>query len=319
MADMPRLVKPMLASLRHEFPADEEDYGWELKWDGLRAVAYVSGGTVRLVSRNEKEMAGSYPELAVLAARVGAPVILDGEIVALHDERPDFGLLQSRMHVLRPDDTLVADVPVHYYVFDVLYQGQDVLIGRPYTERRARLEDLGLDSGPFRTPPWHRGGGDKVLAESVAKGLEGVVGKPLGSAYHPGQRRDWIKIKNVKQQEVIVAGWKPGEGRRADTIGSLLLGINDDAGRLRYVGHVGTGFTDDMLAELSEQLAPLGRETSPFGTKIPNQAARDARWVEPSLVGEVAFAEWTGDGILRQPSWRGLRIDKEPGDVRRED
>ena len=318
MADLPRLIEPMLASLRHEFPADEEAYGWELKWDGLRAVAYVSGGTVRLVSRNEKEMAGSYPELAVLAERVGAPVILDGEIVALHDERPDFGLLQSRMHVLRPDDTLVADVPVHYYVFDVLYQGQDVLTGRPYTERRARLEDLGLDSGPFRTPPWHRGGGDKVLAESVAKGLEGVVGKPLGSAYHPGQRRDWIKIKNVKQQEVIICGWTPGEGRRADLIGSLLLGVYD-GDRLRYVGHVGTGFTDAMLADLAEQLRPLGRETSPFGTKIPNPAARDARWVEPSLVGEVAFAEWTADGILRQPSWRGLRIDKEPAEVHRED
>ena len=318
MTDLPRLIEPMLASLRHEFPADEESYGWELKWDGLRAVAYVSGGAVRLVSRNEKEMAGSYPELAVLASCVGAPVILDGEIVALRDERPDFGLLQSRMHVLRPDDTLVADVPVHYYVFDVLYQGQDVLTGRPYTERRARLEDLGLDSGPFRTPPWHRGGGDKVLAESIAKGLEGVVGKPLSSAYHPGQRRDWIKIKNVKQQEVIICGWAPGEGRRADLIGSLLLGVYD-AGRLRYVGHVGTGFTDAMLADLAEQLRPLGRETSPFGTKIPNPAARDARWVEPSLVGEVAFAEWTADGILRQPSWRGLRIDKEPAEVHRED
>ena len=318
MADMPRLVKPMLASLRHEFPADEEDYGWELKWDGLRAVAYVSGGAVRLVSRNEKEMAGSYPELAVLARCVGAPVILDGEIVALHDERPDFGLLQSRMHVLRPDDTLVADVPVHYNVFDVLYQGQDVLTGRPYTERRARLEDLGLDSGPFRTPPWHRGGGDKVLAESITKGLEGVVGKPLSSAYHPGQRRDWIKIKNVKQQEVIICGWAPGEGRRADLIGSLLLGVYD-GDRLRYVGHVGTGFTDAMLADLAEQLRPLGRETSPFGTKIPSQAARDAHWTEPSLVGEVSFAEWTSDGILRQPSWRGLRIDKEPAEVHRED
>ena len=318
MTDMPRLIEPMLASLRHEFPADEEDYGWELKWDGLRAVAYVSGGTVRLVSRNEKEMAGSYPELAALARCVGAPVILDGEIVAVHDERPDFGLLQSRMHVLRPDDTLVADLPVHYYVFDVLYQGQDVLIGRPYTERRARLEDLGLDSGPFRTPPWHRGGGDKVLAESVAKGLEGVVGKPLGSVYHPGQRRDWIKIKNVKQQEVIICGWAPGEGRRADLIGSLLLGVYD-GDRLRYVGHVGTGFTDAMLADLAEQLRPLRRETSPFGTKIPKPAARDARWVEPSLVGEVAFAEWTADGILRQPSWRGLRIDKEPAEVHRED
>ena len=318
MADMPRLIKPMLASLRHEFPADEEDYGWELKWDGLRAVAYVSGSAVRLVSRNEKEMAGSYPELAVLAGRVGAPVILDGEIVALHDERPDFGLLQSRMHVLRPDDTLVADVPVHYNVFDVLYQGQDVLTGRPYTERRARLEDLGLDSGPFRTPPWHRGGGDKVLAESITKGLEGVVGKPLSSAYHPGQRRDWIKIKNVKQQEVIICGWAPGEGRRADLIGSLLLGVYD-GDRLRYVGHVGTGFTDAMLADLAGQLRPLGRETSPFGTKIPSQAARDAHWTEPSLVGEVSFAEWTSDGILRQPSWRGLRIDKEPAEVHRED
>ncbi|HMH38003.1 MAG TPA: non-homologous end-joining DNA ligase [Streptosporangiaceae bacterium] len=318
MADMPRLVKPMLASLRHEFPADEESYGWELKWDGLRAVAYVSGGAVRLVSRNEKEMAGSYPELAALARCVGAPVILDGEIVALHDERPDFGLLQSRMHVLRPDDTLVADVPVHYYVFDVLYQGQDVLTGRPYTERRARLEDLGLDSGPFRTPPWHRGGGDKVLAESITKGLEGVVGKPLSSAYHPGQRRDWIKIKNVKQQEVIICGWAPGEGRRANLIGSLLLGVYD-GDRLRYVGHVGTGFTDAMLDDLAEQLRPLGRETSPFGTKIPSQAARDAHWTEPSLVGEVSFAEWTSDGILRQPSWRGLRIDKEPAEVHRED
>jgi bifunctional non-homologous end joining protein LigD len=245
-------------------------------------------------------------------------VILDGEIVALHDERPDFGLLQSRMHVLRPDDRLVADVPVHYYVFDVLYQGQDVLIGRPYTERRARLEDLGLDSGPFRTPPWHRGGGDKVLAESITKGLEGVVGKPLGSAYHPGQRRDWIKIKNVKQQEVIICGWAPGEGRRADLIGSLLLGVYD-GDRLRYVGHVGTGFTDAMLADLAEQLRPLGRESSPFGTKIPSQAARGAHWTEPSLVGEVSFAEWTSDGILRQPSWRGLRIDKEPAEVHRED
>jgi bifunctional non-homologous end joining protein LigD len=254
----------------------------------------------------------------VLARCVGAPAILDGEIVALHDERPDFGLLQSRMHVLRPDDTLVADVPVHYYVFDVLYQGQDVLTGRPYTERRARLEDLGLDSGPFRTPPWHRGGGDKVLAESITKGLEGVVGKPLSSAYHPGQRRDWIKIKNVKQQEVIICGWAPGEGRRANLIGSLLLGVYD-GDRLRYVGHVGTGFTDAMLADLAEQLRPLGRETSPFGTKIPSQAARGAHWTEPSLVGEVSFAEWTSDGILRQPSWRGLRIDKEPAEVHRED
>ena len=315
---MTTLIKPMLASLRHELPADEESYGWELKWDGLRAIAYVSEEAVRLVSRNDKDMAPSYPELGVLAGRVKAPVILDGEIVALRGGRPNFGLLQSRMHVQQPDDTLLRRVPVQYYVFDLLHEGQDSLLDLAYTQRRARLEELGLDAAPVRTPPWHRGGAAAVLAESIAKGLEGVVGKPLDSAYHPGQRRDWIKVKNAKQQEVIICGWKPGEGRRADTIGSLLVGIYD-GDQLRYAGHVGTGFTADMLDDLMGQLGSLGREENPFGTKIPDQQARGARWVEPRLVGEVAFAEWTTDGILRQPSWRGLRIDKEPGEVHRED
>ena len=318
MTNLPRLIRPMLVSLRHEFPADDDAYGWELKWDGLRAIAYVSGDTVRLVSRNDKEMASSYPELGVLAERVSSPVILDGEIVALRGGRPDFGLLQSRMHVLQPQDALIRAAPVQIFVFDLLHQGADSLLDRPYTERRARLEELGLDAAPVRTPPWQRGGADKLLAESIARGLEGVVGKPLTSTYHPGQRRDWIKVKNVRQQEVIVCGWKPGEGRRADTIGSLLLGIYD-GDQLRYAGHVGTGFTDDMLTDLMEQLGSLGRDTSPFGTKVPPQAVRDARWVEPQLVGEVSFAEWTTDGILRQPSWRGLRIDKEPAEVHRED
>ena len=318
MTDLPQLIRPMLASLRHEFPSDDDAYGWELKWDGLRAIAYVSGGKVRLVSRNDKDMAASYPELAVLAERVSAPVILDGEIVALRGGRPNFGLLQSRMHVLRPQEALIRAAPVQIYVFDLLHHGTDSLLDRPYTERRARLEGLGLDTAPVRTPPWQRGGADKLLAESIAQGLEGVVGKPLTSTYHPDQRRDWIKVKNVRQQEVIIGGWKPGEGRRADTIGSLLVGIYD-GDQLRYAGHVGTGFTQDMLADLMGQLGSLGREESPFGTKVPAQAARDARWVEPRLVGEVSFAEWTADGILRQPSWRGLRIDKEPGEVHRED
>jgi hypothetical protein len=149
----PTLIRPMLASLRHELPADEESYGWELKWDGLRAIAYVSGEEVRLVSRNDKDMAPSYPELGVLAERVSTPVILDGEIVTLRDGRPDFGLLQSRMHVQQPEDKLLRRAPVQYYVFDLLHQGQDSLLGLPYTQRRARLEALGLDAAPVRTPP----------------------------------------------------------------------------------------------------------------------------------------------------------------------
>ena len=318
MADLPHLIRPMLASLRHELPEDEDRYGWELKWDGLRAIAYVSEGKVRLVSRNDKDMAASYPELGVLAERVRTPVILDGEIVALRAGRPNFGLLQSRMHVQQPDDKLIRAAPVQYYVFDLLHEGQEPLLEQPYTERRTRLEALGLAADPVHTPPWHRGGAAQVLADSIAKGLEGVVGKPLTSTYHPGQRRDWIKVKNVRQQEVIVGGWKPGAGRRAGMIGSLLLGVYDD-GELRYVGHVGTGFTQDMLTELMRELEPLGRDRSPFDTPVPAEHVRDARWVEPQLVGEVSFAEWTTDGILRQPSWRGLRIDKNPAEVHRED
>jgi bifunctional non-homologous end joining protein LigD len=314
---MPRLIKPMLASLRHGLPHDDDRYGWEFKWDGMRALAYVSGGNVRLVSRTGTDMTSNYPELAVLAGRTGVPVILDGEIVALRNGRPDFGLLQSRMHVRHPPGRLVRNAPVQLYLFDLLHRDGGSLLAVPYTGRRARLEDLGLDQDPVRTPPWYPGGAQDILAVSAANGLEGVVGKPLASRYYPGQRRDWIKVKNVRHQEVIICGWKPGQGRRADTIGSLLLGVYVDRA-LRYAGHVGTGFTQAMLTELMRQLRPLRRDTSPFGTAVPAQQARTTRWVEPRLVGEVAFTEWTDQMILRHPSWRGLRPGKDPGGARRE-
>src|SRR2546429_7917018 len=168
MAELPRLTKPRLASLRHEFPADEESYGWELKWDGLRAIAYVEDGKVRLVSRNDKDMAASYPELGVLAERAGAPAILDGEIVVLHDGRPDFGLLQSRMHVLRPGDRLLRAVPVQYFVFDLLHHGDESLTGAPYTERRARLRGPGPNTHPRPPPPGPPRGAEKGPARGLA-------------------------------------------------------------------------------------------------------------------------------------------------------
>jgi bifunctional non-homologous end joining protein LigD len=316
MRGMPRLVRPMMASLRRGLPRDDDRYGWEFKWDGMRAIAYVGAG-VRLLSRAGHDMTGRYPELAVLVGRVADPVILDGEIVALRDGRPDFGVLQSRMQVRDPPGRLVRAVPVQLFVFDLLYWGTDLLLARPYTERRERLDELGLDDEPVRTPAWFPGGGKDVLAVSLAHGLEGVVGKPLASHYYPGQRRDWIKVKNVRHAEVVVCGWKPGEGRRADTIGSLIVGVYD-GGTLRYAGHVGTGFTEAMLAALLEQLKPLARGTSPFSFAVPAHLAPNARWVEPRLVGEVAFTEWTGDLVLRHPSWRGLRPGTKPGEVRRE-
>jgi bifunctional non-homologous end joining protein LigD len=306
---MPRLIRPMLASLRSELPRDDDRYGWEFKWDGVRAIGYLTDGTIRLLSRTGHDMTASYPELAVLAERTPARVIVDGEIVALRDGRPDFGLLQSRMHVRHPPGGLVRAVPVQLYLFDLLHEGRESLLQAPYTERRDRLDDLGLDTDPVRTPPWYRGGARDIQAVSLAHGLEGVVGKPLASSYYPGQRRDWIKVKNTRHQEVVICGWTPGRGRRAGTIGALLLGVYD-GGYLRYAGHVGTGFTQAMLADLIGRLRPLERDSSPFGAPVPAPHARDAHWTEPRLVGEVTYAEWTSDGSMRHPSWRGLRPDK---------
>jgi bifunctional non-homologous end joining protein LigD len=311
----PRLITPMLASLRPGLPHDDDRYGWEFKWDGIRAIAYAGGGKLRLLSRNGTDMTASYPELGVLSGRVRGPVIVDGEIIAIRGGRPDFALLQSRMHVGRPAGRLLAEVPVQLYLFDVLQAGGEPLLGLPYTARRERLADLGLDDGPVRTPAWYPGGAADVQAAGLAHGLEGVVGKPLASAYHPGQRRDWIKIKNTRRVAVIICGWEPGQGRRAGSIGSLLLGVPGHGGQLRYAGHVGTGFTQAMLTDLARRLHPLRRATSPFAAPVPARHPRTAQWVQPRLVGEVAFTEWTGDMLLRHPSWRGLRPGTNPDDV----
>jgi bifunctional non-homologous end joining protein LigD len=257
------------------------------------------------------------PGTGVLVGRVRAPVIVNGEIVALHAGRPDFGVLQSRMHVRGLAARLTAAIPVQLYVFDLLHAGGRPLLGLPYTERRARLEDLGLDADPVRTPPCYPGDGPSVLAVSRIHGLEGVVGKPLASRYQPGRRRDWIKIKNTRHQELLICGWMPGTGRRADMIGSLVLGGYDGA-RLRYAGTVGTGFTHAMLADLMGKLAPLERDTSPFSTPAPPRYTCGARWVEPRLAGEVACTERTRYGSLRHPSWRGLRHGTDPGQEHRE-
>jgi bifunctional non-homologous end joining protein LigD len=312
---MPRLIRPMLASLRPGLPHDDDRYGWEFKWDGIRAIAYASGGQLRLLSRNGTDMTASYPELGVLSGRVRVPVIVDGEIIAIRGGRPDFALLQSRMHVRHPPGRLLSDVPVKLYLFDLLQAGSESLLAMPYTARREQLEALGLNDGPVRTPPWYPGGAADVQAASMAHGLEGIVGKPLASAYHPGQRRDWIKIKNTRHAEVIIGGWEPGQGRRNGSIRSLLLAVPGQSGQLRYAGHVGTGFTQAMLTDLARRLHPLRNATSPFAAPVPAQHARTAQWVQLRLVGEVAFTEWTGDMLLRHPSWRGLRIDKNPDDV----
>jgi bifunctional non-homologous end joining protein LigD len=248
-------------------------------------------------------------------------VVLDGEIVAMDDNgRPSFEALQARMHVTNAAQVrrLASQVPATFLAFDVLYLDGRSLVDEPYTERRRVLESLNLSGPSWQTPPQFDGGGEAILAASKQQGLEGVLAKRLDSRYLPGKRSDcWLKIKNLRTQEVVIGGWKPGEGRRKGAIGSLLLGVPGDNG-LDYVGHVGTGFTDSMLRELEKLLAPLAQPDPPFVTAIPRVHAKDAHWVEPRLVGEVVFGEWTKAGILRHPAWRGLRPDKSPSEVVRE-
>ncbi|HSR24401.1 MAG TPA: non-homologous end-joining DNA ligase, partial [Candidatus Eisenbacteria bacterium] len=317
---MPDTIRPMLATTG-ELPAGDEQRRWafEMKWDGVRAVVYVDRGTVRVLTRNDREVAATYPELRGLAEALGARrVVLDGEIVAFDDTgRPSFGTLQQRMHVQRPSASLRAQVPVTFLAFDVLYLDGESLLGRTYDERRAVLESLGLDGPHWATPPAFEGDGEAARRASREQGLEGVLAKRRDSAYEPGRRsRSWVKVKHFLTQEVVIGGWKPGEGRRSGGIGSLLLGVHDaETGELRYAGHVGTGFTVRMLDDLERRLARMGRKTPPFTDEVPRAQARDARWVTPALVGEVAFAEWTRDGRLRHPSWQGLRPDKSAGEV----
>ncbi len=299
------------------------DPGWafELKWDGVRAVVYLDGD-VRAFSRNDRDVTVSYPEVHELAPSLGGvPAVLDGEIVAFDASgRPDFGTLQRRMHVV--DRTavraLVDEVPVVFVVFDLLRLDGLSLLKQPYDQRRELLESLDLDAGACRTAPVFYESGADVLAVSKAQGMEGVVAKRRDSVYEAGRRsQSWRKVKHVRTQEVVIGGWKEGQGGRSGRIGSLMMGI-PEAGGLRYVGQVGTGFTEAMLTDLARRLAAVRRPTSPFVNRVPNEVVRSGHWAEPVLVGEVAYGEWTDERILRHPAWRGLRPDKAPSDVRLE-
>ena len=318
-ADTPVEVPlPMLATVG-ELPPPEEDalWGYEFKWDGVRAVAAVRGGALGLTSRKGTDITVRYPEVGRLPdGLVGHDAVLDGEIVAMDENgRPDFGALQNRMHRTGPEvGRMAAAMPVTYLVFDLLsWDGED-LLARPYAERRERLDALGLAGHRWVATPWFRGGGAGVRAASEENGLEGVVAKRLTSPYRPGLRSpDWRKVKNVRTQSVVVGGWRPGQGRRAGGVGSLLFGVPDGEGNLVYAGHVGTGFSDQDLKDLKRMFT--ARSTSPFHGTLPREVTRDAHWVEPELVGEVAYAVWTSDGRLRHPSWKGIRDDLEPDDV----
>lgn len=309
-------VSPMLAVLAGARDASGDDWAYELKWDGIRCVAVVNGEKVRLYSRNHNDVSASYPELVEELAGLGLDAVLDGEIVAF-DERgaPSFGRLQQRMGVSKAGDVerLRGTVPVQLVVFDLLEHDGKPLTALPYDRRREALDGLELDGERVQVPPAHGGSLEESVALSRRHKLEGIVAKRRAAPYVPGARStDWLKIKNQDAQEVVIGGWRPSSGGRG--IGSLLVGVPVDGG-LKYLGRVGTGFSEAERARLRSLLEPLTRKTSPFVDEVETAASRDATWVTPRTVGEVVYGDWSPAGHLRHASWRGLRPDKDAADV----
>ncbi len=303
-------------------PSPTAEWRFEFKWDGMRVLAYAGADRTRLLVRSGQDRAVAFPELAALGEALnGRGAVLDGEVIALDGAgRPSFEVLQPRMNVssAREANRLATITPVRYVIFDVVFCDGAAVSDLSYLDRRELLCGLGLDDDHWSVGPAYPGPGADLLAVAAERGLEGVVAKRADSRYYPGHRtREWVKVKLVRTQEVVVGGWTQGKGTRVGSLGALLVGVPGDGG-LVYAGKVGTGFDEATLADLGRRLEPLQREDPPFAGVVPRAEASGATWVEPRLVGEVRFTEWTAAGRLRQPAWRGLRPDKAPGEVVRE-
>lgn len=310
------LIPPMLATSGTLPPvAQDARWAYETKQDGQRVVVYLAGdGNVLLRARSGEDITAAYPELAPLGSALGTlPAVLDGEVLALDAQgRADFQLLQSRMglaHAPGKAARKAAEVPVHLVLFDVLHLADRTLTALPYVRRRDRLQELGLDGPYWSTPGALVGHGREALQATLDHGLEGLVCKRLDSVYEPGVRsRAWIKIRNMRSEDVVVGGWLPGKGRLTGLPGAVLVGQRA-AGRLRYVGSVGTGWSETERTQLATLLRTAATDACPFS---PAPRVAGAHWVLPRLVGEVRYSTRTRAGLLRQPSWLRLRPDLAP-------
>ena len=318
---MPDTIAPMFARLGGLPPErDDAAFGYEVKWDGVRAVAHVDAGHVTLTGRNGTDFTPRYPELRAMGSALGSRrVILDGEVVAFDSAGlPSFERLQSRMH-LASDSAVrrrMKDIPATFVAFDLLWADGHPLCALPYSERRQRLSDLDLEGANWRTPAHREGDGAALLAASAQQELEGIVAKRLDSPYEPGRRSGaWIKVKNHGAQDFVIGGYTRGEGGRSSSLGALCVGVYDDEEMLRYAGKVGTGFTETTLGLVKQALSERHTENSPFEGRQP---PKGTQFVEPRLVARVEFREWTRTGTLRAPAFKGLREDVDPITVVRE-
>ena len=312
----------MLATLV-DGPFDDQQWLYEIKWDGYRAIAFLEAGNVRLVSRNQNDLSAAYPELRSIGDHVKArTAILDGEIVALDEQgRPSFSLMQQRTgigagghRIRRTRD----DVPVVYYVFDLLYLDGYSLMHAELEQRKALLASILTPGGLIRYSDHYVGNGKALFAAAAERQLEGIVAKRRGSEYLQKRSREWLKIKIVRQQECVIGGYTDPRGSR-ENFGSVVLGLYDDQGRLIHVGHAGSGFTEESHAALWKRLHALGTKRSPFFGKV--ESTRPVHFVKPELVAEIKFTEWTHEGPdrvmkMRAPVFEGLRFDKKPEECR---
>jgi DNA ligase D-like protein (predicted ligase)/DNA ligase D-like protein (predicted polymerase)/DNA ligase D-like protein (predicted 3'-phosphoesterase) len=302
-------LAPMLATHGSVQKLTAAQWAFEAKWDGYRLLVDADHGKVRLRSRSGRDLSADFPQLRSLATGLGDHhAVLDGEVVALDASGvPSFSEMQNRARATR----------IEFWAFDLLHLDGRSLLRATYRDRRKLLETL-ASAGGLKVPDLLPGDGAEALDYSRKQRWEGVIAKKRDSTYQPGRRSaSWIKDKYWNTQEVVIGGWRAGEGGRTSGIGSLLIGI-PSAGGLHFAGRVGTGFTERDLASLKKTLAPLHTDESPFDARLSTQDAKGVTFVEPTLVGEVRYSEWTSDGRLRQPSWRGLRPDKTPGEVVRE-
>ena len=310
--EQPSWMAPMLAKLTHDHFSDS-NWIFERKLDGERCLAFKRDGKVRLLSRNKKDMNDTYPELVkAMENRDADGCIVDGEIVAFEGNVTSFSKLQQRMHV-RGTGEPSRDIPVYYYLFDVLYaEGRDIT-KLPLRSRKRLLKRLIDYEDPLRYTTHRNERGREFLRDACGKGWEGLIAKKADSPYVHSRSSNWLKFKCVNQQEFVIGGYTDPEGERIG-FGALLIGYYED-GDLRYAGKVGTGYDDETLRALRERLESITTDDCPFDAGDPPESAH---WVEPRLVGEVGFTEWTPDGRLRHPRYLGLRDDKEPKEVIRE-
>ena len=316
---MPAAVEPMLAT-GGVLPVHLDQYAFEYKWDGVRAIGYVEPDSLKLHSRNGLDITFKYPELQPLAAALdGRRAILDGEIVCLNEAgHPSFPHLQQRMQV--SSRTAVEKVrsayPVWFVLFDVLWLDGKWTTHLPLPDRRALLEELTVEGPSWQTSPSHVGEGKTMLETARRHGIEGIVAKRLDGEYEPGRRSSaWIKIKIVHRQEFVIGGWVPEESNAAGRVGSMLIGYHDCDGKLRYAGRIGTGLNAAWHQRLTREFAKRSRSSNPFADTVPRAGVQ---FVHPKLVAEIEFRRWPEGGLVQQGAFKGLRQDKKPADVVKE-